>query len=189
MNYPKGIKNKKSDSVCFSNRGMKLESELNSTNEYYLQSDIACIHKKPTPIKVVDVSYNSCNDVLIHKAYFEKQSTLDYNGIYKGKYIDFEAKETKNNNYFPLRNIHDHQIKHIQKVIEMGGICFLIVRFTSKNLTFYLDGNKLLSFIKNNERKSIPIDYFKQEGHLIKDKLRPTIDYIEIINKVHFGGE
>ena len=188
MKYPNGIKKDKKRETCFSNRGMKLESELNDTNKYYLNLNIACIHKKPTPIKVVDVYYKSCKEAVITKAYFEKQSTLDYNGIYKGKYIDFEAKETKNSNYFPLKNIHTHQIKHMEKVIQMNGITFLIIRFSSLNLTFYLDGSKLLSFIEKNDRKSIPVSYFKEHGIQILDKLRPTIDYIKVIDDLYFKG-
>ena len=70
---------------------MTLESEINDSNKYYLEKDIAVIYKKPTPIKVVKQVNEKITD-----AYFEKPSTTDYSGLYKGKYIDFEAKETKN---------------------------------------------------------------------------------------------
>ena len=44
-----------------------------------------------------------------------------------------------------------------------------------------------LDFIDNEERKSIPINYFKEKGYLIKDGFRPRIDYLKVIDKV-FGG-
>lgn len=164
----------------YANRGMTLEAELNDSNTYYLENDIAVIYKKPTPIKVV----KQVNEKIVN-AYFEKPSTTDYNGIYRGKYIDFEAKETTKT-LFPLANIHAHQIKHIENVLKQDGICFLIVRFTKINETYLLFGKDFISFINNNSRKSVPLDYFKEKGHLIKDKLMPKVDYIDIIDK--YGG-
>ena len=78
-----------------SNRGMVLENDLNATNEYYLLNNVAVIYKKPTPITINKVDYPSRKDAVIKEAHFKIPSTTDYNGIYKGKYIDFEAKETK----------------------------------------------------------------------------------------------
>lgn len=164
----------------YANRGMTLEAEINDSNRYYLEEDIAVIYKKPTPIKVV----KQVNEKIV-SAYFEKPSTTDYNGLYRGRYIDFEAKETKNVS-FPLRNIHPHQIKHLENIIRHGGLCFLIVRFVMINETYLLFGEDFISFITNETRKSIPITYFKEKGHLIKDKLMPKVDYIEIIDK--YGG-
>jgi len=178
IKYPNNIKPNHSFKK-YGNRGMTLESEINDTNKYYLENDIAVIYKKPTPVKVLKQV-----DGKIVSAYFEKPSTTDYNGLYKGKYVDFEAKETKSNTSFPLDNIHAHQIKHIRNVINHGGICFLIIRFTFLNETFLLFGNDFIKFIDNNERKSIPISYFRETGHLIKDKLQPRIDYLEIIDKM-----
>lgn len=160
---------------------MTLEHEINDTNKYYLENNIAVIHKKPTPVKVL----KRVNEKIV-KAHFEKPSTTDYNGLYKGKYIDFEAKETKNTTSFPLDNIHLHQINHIRNVINHGGICFIIVRFTKLNETYLLFGKDFILFIESNKRKSIPIEYFKEKGHIIKDKLMPMVDYLEIINK--YGG-
>ena len=97
--------------TSYANRGMGLENEINLSNEYYRINDKAYIYKKPTPIKLVDVDYKNG---VIKKAFFQTPSTTDYNGIYKGKYIDFEAKETKSSTSFNLNNIHAHQIEHLK---------------------------------------------------------------------------
>ena len=165
----------------YANRGMILENDLNETNKYYLQNNIAVIYKKPTPIKVVNVEYPKN---IIREAYFSEPSTLDYIGIYKEKYIEFDAKETISKTSFPISNIHKHQLEHIKRIIKFGGITFLIVRFTSLNETYLLLGSDLLDFINNNKRKSIPINYFKERGFYIEFKYTPRLDYIKIIDKL-----
>ena len=167
----------------YSNRGMGLEADINASNEYYLNNDTAVIYKKPTPITINKVNYHSRTDALITEAHFNTPSTTDYNGVYKGKYIDFEAKETKNKTSFPISNIHIHQIEHLKKITKLGGIGFIIVRFTSLDETYYLSSDALISFIENETRKSIPIEYFKENGYLIKHKLRPLVDYLEYVDK------
>ena len=189
MNYPTGIKTTRNKLVLYGNRGMSLEYDLNETNQYYLIQNIAVIYKKPTPIKVVDVSYPSRKEAVIKKAFFGIPSTTDYNGIYKGKYIDFEAKETTSTTSFPLANIHAHQIEHLKKVKEHGGISFLIVSFTKLNKIFLLTIESLLLFFEKYDKKSIPLDFFKTHGFLIKNKYNPRLDYLSIIDKIYFKGE
>ena len=58
MNYPNKKENKSANYIEYGKRGMTLESDINSSNKYYLENDIAVIYKKPTPIKVVKVNYN-----------------------------------------------------------------------------------------------------------------------------------
>ena len=188
LNYPNGINNKHTNhEITFGNRGMGLESDLNSTNDYYASLDKAYIYKKPTPIKITKVDYPSRDKAVITQAFFTVPSTTDYNGIYKGKYIDFEAKETKNKTSFSLRNIHPHQIKHLRNIYNHGGIAFLIIRFTDLNETYLLMANKLVEFIENNTRESIPITYFRDNAYLIKDSYAPRIDYLKIIDQI-IGG-
>ena len=172
----------------YSNRGMNLEKELNLTNEYYRNNDIAYIYKKPTPIKIVEVDYPSRKEAVIKKAFFEMPSTTDYNGLYKGKYIDFEAKETMNSTSFPLANIHSHQIKHIEDITNHGGICFLIVRFIKINTTFLLKSDDFINFINQNNRKSIPLSFFKEKAYIINDEYMPRINYIKIVDEVYGGA-
>lgn len=188
MKYPSGIKKSKNCSnVSYKNRGMTLENDLNQTNEYYKSIDKAYIYKKPTPIKVTKADYPSRDKTIIKEAFFTVPSTTDYNGIYKGKYIDFEAKETKNKSSFPLANIHSHQIEHIKNIYRHDGIVFLIVRFTTINETYLLLGKDFIDFINNNSRKSIPLDFFRNNAYLLKDNYNPRIDYLKIIDEF-IGG-
>ena len=184
MNYPTGVKKTISSSKNireYKNLGMNLESDINSTNDFYIKKGIAYIYKKPTPIKLVKVDYKKGR---IDEAYFEKPSTTDYNGIYKGKYIDFEAKETINKTGFPLANIHKHQIEHIRNINREKGICFLIIRFSKINETYLLMAKDLINFLDNNKKSNIPIEYIKQYGYKISDKFYPRVDYLEIIDKL-----
>lgn len=186
MKYPGGVK--KTKSITHGNRGMSLEGAINESNLYYLVNDLAVIYKKPTPITITKVDYPSRKDAVIREAYFKIPSTTDYNGIYKGRYIDFEVKETKLE-CFPLANIHEHQILHLKRIIDQGGIGFLLIRFTKYDQIFFLDGLKLFHFLKEGKRKSIPKSYFEQEGCLIKEKFQPRIDYLEVVTRLYFEGE
>ena len=104
--------------VSHANRGMDLEELINEANNYYLNNNIACIYKKYTPIGIIDVKEENGKKV-ITKAFFKEASTLDYNGVYKGYYIEFDAKKTNNSSSFPLSNISNHQIDHIKNIIYL----------------------------------------------------------------------
>lgn len=187
MQYPNNIKKEFTRlSVSHSNRGMNLESALNSSNEYYLRKDIALIYKKPTPIGVVDVSYKN-HKKTIEKAYFKEQSTLDYNGLYRGKYIEFDAKETLNKTSFPLSNIHAHQTTQIRQVIKHGGIVFLIIRMN--NINYLLTGEDYIHYIDTETRKSISYSYIQEKAHIIKEAYQPQLDYLKTVDKIYFKGE
>lgn len=183
MLYPGKVKTEYRKQINYKNRGLDLEYLINITNEYYLNNNIAVIYKKPTPITVHKVDYKHNK---VTEGYYKTPSTLDYNGIYKGKYIDFDAKETKNKTSFPLTNIHPHQIKHIERVITHGGISFIILKMNEKY--YYLKGEDLLSFIENNQRKSIPFEFIKQNCEQIKEQFNPALDYLKIIDKLYLGG-
>ena len=187
VNYPNGKKSvyiqKK---VSQSRRGMTLEKEINLTNDYYLAESIANIHKKPTPITIVKVDYPKRSAAKITEAYFQVPSTTDYNGIYRSKYIDFEAKECASKTSFPLSSIHDHQIKHLNSIVSHGGIGFLIVRFTEYGETYFVKSEDLDLFLKESTRNSIPYNWFQEKGYLIPESyLKPT-DYLKVIDEIYF---
>ena len=183
INYPGKSKTNYNKTVNYSNRGMDLEELINLSNEYYLQEDIAVIYKKPTPITIVDASFDTHGRV-ITKAYFKEPSTLDYNGIYRGKYVDFDAKVTKSKTSFPLSNLHEHQYQHMINVLNHGGITFLIISINNK--FYYLDGQDIIDFKNNYSRQSIPLDYIEEKGIEIETKIKPRLDFIKAIDKKHF---
>lgn len=195
MNYPNGKKGygsakpKHGSTTNFSNRGMSLEDDINLTNQYYLNADIAVIHKKPTPVQIVNVHYPSRNRAVIKEAYFKQPSTTDYNGLYKGRYIDFEAKETKNKTSFPLANVHEHQMKHLKQVIAHHGIGFILIRFSTFDETYYLDASTLIRYwdkMLAGGRKSIPYQDIKTLGNLIPFHFQKRVDYLKIVNQLYF---
>ena len=195
MKYPNGKPYKKASQeakeptghrtiLSAANRGMSLEEDINLSNDFYRDTGVALINKRPTPINIVKVDYSK--GARITDAYFEKQSTTDYNGVYKGKYIDFEAKNTKSTTAFPLSNISEHQIVHLKNVIKHGGIAFFIISFQLKDEVYLLDASFVIDFYEHGKRKSIPYDVFKENGILIRQDYTPRLHYIDAVETLYF---
>ena len=163
---------------------MNLENDLNLSNEHYREIGKAVIHKKPLPIQIVSVDYQKRSSAKITEAYFKVPSTTDYNGVYQGYYIDFDAKETTSTTAFPLKQLHQHQLEHLIAVEKQQGIAFLIIRFTSFDLDYLILIKDLNNFISTNQRKSLPKTWIEKNGYLIKNSLYPRIGYLEIIDKI-----
>lgn len=170
-----------------SSRGTSLEDDLNASNQYYKDQKTALIYKKPTPIQVVRVDYPTRNRAKITEAYYRTPSTTDYNGLYKGHYIDFEAKQTQNPNLFPKYLVQSHQISHLKMVHDQGGIGFFIIRFTSHKETFLVDAMDLIQAHETIVAKSIPYSWFKEHGIVLREGLYPRIHYLEAVDKLYLN--
>ncbi len=185
FNYPnnKKIKNQKTFNFTEEkSKGMSFEEEITKANNYYLANDIAHIYKKPTPIKILDVkNYNENFEKksLITKAVFEKRSTTDYNGLYKGFYIDFEAKETVNLKFNINSNLHEHQKKHLLSIYKHGGVAFVLLNMKKYNKVFLIEINKLIE-----EKKSqVTIDYLIENGYEIEVN-NIYLDYLKAVDEI-----
>ena len=194
IRYPKGSKvssnlkkTKKVKSLVsntYKNRGMSFEQEINASNAYYRSIQRAIITKRPTPINVVKVDYSS--GAKITQAYFEKQSTTDYNRIYQGRYVDFEAKSTQSTTSFPLANITDHQLHHLRDIIDHGGIAFFILHFVKKDEVYVLKAEHLLWYIQTEKRHSIPYDWIKEKGVIVSVDVQPRLHYLDAVDALFF---
>ncbi|MCH5461439.1 Holliday junction resolvase RecU [Secundilactobacillus sp. HBUAS58055] len=198
IHYPNGVKfqpqsdnhsgHVKPSLIKHGGRGMTLEQEINESNQYYLSHDIAVIHKKPTPVQIVKVDYPKRSAAVIREAYFRQASTTDYNGVYRGRYIDFDAKETKETTRFPLDNFHQHQVEHMRSCLKQGGICFGLIKFVTLDQLYLLKATDLITYWDAQEqakgRKSIPLAVFESRAVPIKYSLNPTIAYLDAVDQI-----
>jgi len=174
--------------LSYGNRGMNLEEAINRSIAYYRKTDQAVLHKKPTPIQIVHVDYPKRSAAKITEAYFRKASTTDYNGVYKGRYIDFEAKETKNKTSFPLKNFHQHQIDHMLHCYQQNGIIFVLLYFSSLNRYFILEAKILIQFwnkqFTDDGNKSIRLESIEELGYEIQEGISPRIPFLPVLDQL-----
>ena len=166
----------------YGSRGMSLEDRINQSNQYYLSHNLAVIHKKPTPIQVVKVDFPRRSAARITEAYYRQASTTDYNGLYLGRYLDFEAKETTNKTSFPLANLPDHQIEHMRQCYQQGGIVFLLISFKVHDKVYLLPFPALDQWLESQKRKSLPLTYLESHGYLCQQGVFPMIDYLSAVD-------
>lgn len=161
-------------------RGSSLEELVNRTNEKYEAAHLALIQKIPTPITPVRFDKDTRQ---ISLAYFEQQSTVDYIGAVQGIPVCFDAKECAVDT-FALSNIHEHQMFFMGEFERQGGVSFVLIYYTSKDIMYYLTYRKLLTFWERMDkggRKSFRFDELDEE-YIIRSKpgiLIPYLDYIQ----------
>jgi recombination protein U len=157
------------------NRGMMLESLINKTIKYYDQNNIALFHKKEIPISFSKIKKNN-GKINIINAKIKNKSTIDYYGIYNGTFYAFEAKSTKLNS-LPIKNIKEHQINYLNKIIKYGGKGFLIVAF-QKYDEYFVIKNEL---IKNLKNKSLNIKIARKNGIQLEIIYPGILDFLNIL--------
>ncbi|HFK1685261.1 TPA: Holliday junction resolvase RecU [Bacillus tropicus] len=163
------------------NRGMAFEKLINLSNEMYQREGVALINKRPTPVKVLKMVYGRVKD-----GYYESKSTVDYDGVYRGRAIAFEAKSTNEINRFDLKNIAQHQLDYLEKAEKMGAICFFLIGFTKDQSTFAIPLSVIQSYVRMSQqpkgKKSIPRVDFDIYGYLVEQTERAPVDYLQYID-------
>lgn len=170
--------------MSYANRGMGFENMIDETNEMYCNQELAVINKRPTPVKVT----KSKNGKVL-AGYFEKSSTVDYDGVYDGRAIMFEAKSIQELSRFDLSNLHDHQYEYLNKCHRAGAITFVLIDFKKQRKIYLLPFESLKSYVeraKNGGRKSIPLDDFDIYGYEVEQG-RVPVDYLTAVRKVWFS--
>ena len=138
-------------------RGSVLEDLVNRSNEIYLEKGLALIQKIPTPITPIQIDKQSRHITL---AYFEQKSTVDYIGCVQGIPVCFDAKECISD-MFALQNLHDHQVRLMTNFEKQGGVAFLLIYYSSRDLFYYLTYRDMMEFWNRKEsggRKSFRIE-------------------------------
>ena len=147
-------------------RGSVLEDLINRSNEIYLEKGLALIQKIPTPITPIQMDKQSRHITL---AYFEQKSTVDYIGCVQGIPVCFDGKECSSDT-FALQNLHEHQVRFMTEFEKQGGVSFLLIYYSGRDLLYYLTYQSMMKFWERKEaggRKSfrmeeLDIDYILQ---------------------------
>lgn len=162
------------------NRGRIFENLIDMTNNQYRNSNYADIRKVPTPIKILEVAGNKV------RGHLERAQWVDYNGIYKGQAIIFDAKETKQKN-FPLKNLTEDQYELLRSWHANGATAFLLICFwiEGKNEPeiYYLRFEQLeAAWIGQNKGgpKSIPLQFFRDHCTRIRSGIY-AVHYLEAV--------
>jgi recombination protein U len=162
-------------------RGSALEELINLTNTRYREKKLALIQKIPTPITPINIDKENRHITL---AYFEEKSTVDYIGAVQGVPVCFDAKECACDT-FSLQNVHEHQVDFMKEFEEQGGVAFLLIYYSKRNIYYYLHFRILLEFwerMKGGGRKSFRFDELDIENQ-IQCKNNMYIHYIENLAK------
>lgn len=161
-------------------RGSTLEELINLTNIKYRENKLALIQKIPTPIKPINIDKENRHITL---AYFEQKSTVDYIGAVQGIPVCFDAKETAVNT-FPLQNVHEHQIRFMEEFEMQGGVAFLIIYYSEKDIFYYLPFKELKLFWNRaleGGRKSFKFEELNPH-YQISTHNGVFVHYLEMIN-------
>lgn len=161
--------------------GQAFERVINTANRQYANGGVALIHKREAPVNVK----NKVGKEIL-KAHYLGKSTVDYDGVYKGRAIYFEAKNTTSETSFKLENIKPHQLAHLEAAASHGAICFVLVRFMSHNRIFYLSLSNLRRFVqraKEGGRKSIAYNEFLEHCPEVPSTLRAYVDYLLFVDQ------
>lgn len=162
----------------YGNRGMNLEEQIILSNLRYETLKLAIIKKVATPIKVVKKEKKK-----IIEAYFQEKSTVDFEGNIKGRFVAFDAKETKKD-HFPLSNLENHQYKYLEDNHEQNGLAFLLIYFTSYDAKYILTFEQLKTWWKPGKKKGlgdIPYEFFKSHCKRCEPGRNLAIDYLSAL--------
>lgn len=162
-------------------RGSTLEDMINRTNEKYADNGLAVIQKIPTPITPMKIDKENRQITL---AYFGQKSTVDYIGAVQGLPICFDAKECAADT-FALQNIHEHQVRFMEQFEQQGGIAFLLIYYTHKDIFYYLSLKRLLTFWNRAQaggRKSFRYEELDPD-YILPRKHGVLVPYLDILQK------
>ena len=105
--------------------GQLFEGLIQSACIRYEMDDVAYIEKTPEPMRPISGQRRDGSFIAV----FEKKAQADYKGTLKGgKAIGFEAKHTEADR-IKREAVSDEQEKCLDKMMNMGAVCFVLVSF------------------------------------------------------------
>lgn len=158
------------------NRGMMLESLINRTIKFYKTNNIGIFHKKEISISFSKIKEKN-GKLKVINGHIKNKSTIDYYGIFNGKFYAFETKSTKLNS-LPLKNIKEHQLNYLKKIKKNGGKAFFIIAYQKFDEFFIIE----IETIKNLKNiKSLSIKKAREKGVKLEIIYPGILDFLNVI--------
>lgn len=128
---------------------------------------MALINKRPTPVKVLKRKGGR-----VLTGFYGVKSTVDYDGVYKGRAVAFEVKSKEKDTRFDLKNIAQYPLDYLEKVEKMGAICFFLIEFSKDKPVFVVPLSVIQSYVRMSHqpkgKKSIQRADFDIYGYLVE---------------------
>ncbi|UUD37206.1 penicillin-binding protein-related factor A recombinase [Mycoplasmopsis californica] len=156
------------------NNGKFLESIIDNSLTYYKINNLAIVHRVFLDISFGNVQENH----KLNKAKIRAKSTVDYYGIYQGKFFAFDAKSTTKS-YFEMKNIKKHQHEYLLDIINHKGLGFYIIGFLNFNEFYWISAEKL-----NFMSSRFSYKYIQKNGYKLQIILPGFLDFIPVIAKI-----
>lgn len=161
--------------------GASFEENIKYSCKWYQIQGMALIHKIPTPWAV---NYDKVHK-RVKSAHPEEKSSVDFEGVWRGWSIAIEAKSTREENRFDLKNIKEHQMDYLFLHQKQGGISFFLMEFALLGEVYFVWYDQVKQWwkeMKKGGRKSIPYDWIQKNCKLVPCK-RTSVDFIDVLSK------
>lgn len=163
------------------NRGMGLEEMINYSNEIYRNKRMAVVYKRSTPVKILRTRGTKV------EGYLEAANTVDFEGVFNGRSLQFEAKSTRKTDRLDLSLFQEHQVEHMRACLNQGAVVFALVEFVTHGQVFYVPGKVVIDAWDKHKaggRASISYDDLSAQCSLVCTGRGVPLDYIAVVDKV-----
>lgn len=160
-------------SIEKTNLGMYAETVIQRSCDYYRLHNIAFIEKRQLPIKIIKrINETTIVGKLLSKSY------VDFFGSYHGQHLEFEVKETKQDD-LSLLIFKPHQLEYLKLISKQNVICFLIIYFSKYDEFYKINFNWIQQYIENNQQKRIPYAQIKNNCELLKIIFPGIVNFLQ----------
>ena len=112
--------------------------------------------------------------------FYGVSNPADYR-IYKYPYTFLLELKTHKGKTLPVDRIRPNQIKGLAKAVQYRGIFGgFIINFRELEETYFVPVAKVVSFINSKERKSIPVEWCRENGVKIEQKKKKVRYYYNL---------
>jgi len=102
--------------------------------------------------------------------FYGVSNPADYR-LYKYPYTILLELKTHKGKSIPLDKIRDNQIKGMYKAVQYTGIyAGFLINFRDLEETYYITVQDMVAFINSTERKSIPVEWCRENGIRLEQK-------------------